>query len=444
IADNPKWGAPPVAMSKDPDGRLTAGWRRRCAEYYRRIIPAHVPAGRVIFLTTPEELAQFVSELRQEKIDVSEVEYVCIVEPIANLYDIVEFLSLLRDRLPAHAKLITANFNWLMSPLFKVASSLGVSRRGPFNNFCRDKDLLSFFDMSGWECSKEVRRYILPVPVPVIGKLIDDFFIQLPYMNVLRASAFFVARKKGSATHAQHFSVSILIPCRNEEGNIRAAVVRTPDFGSSVEFVFINDKSTDGTEQEIKKCQREFPGRKIVLVQGEGKGKGQAVREGMKHATGDICMILDADLTVIPEDLPQFYDAMRFRWADFIHGTRLVYAQEGQAMRAANIVGNVFFSHLFSYILQVRTTDTLCGTKVFWRRDWPLFQEARQLLENADVWGDYDLIFGASHFGLKVSQLPVRYFERLEGVTKMNKRIKNGLVMLRVSALALSKFRFKS
>jgi hypothetical protein len=162
----------------------------------------------------------------------------------------------------------------------------------------------------------------------------------------------------------------------------------------------------------------------------------------MKHATGEICMILDADLTVIPEDLPQFYEAMRHRWADFIHGTRLVYAQEEQAMRAANIVGNVAFSQLFTYILGVRTTDTLCGTKVFWRRDWPTFEETRLLLGDADVWGDYNLIFGASQFGLKVSQLPVRYFERLEGVTKMNKRIKNGLIMLRVSWLALLKLRF--
>lgn len=444
IADNPKWGAPPVAVSSGVDGVLTDGWRKRCAQFYRRIIPAHVEEHRIVFLTSPSELASFVQALRQDTLDLSGVEYVCIVEPIANLYDIVEFLSLLREKLPDHAKIFTANFNWLLSPLFRLSAALGLNRKGPFDNFCRDKDLLSFFDLSGWESAKQIRRYVLPVPIPIIGRLIDDVFVQLPFANVLRASTFSIVRKKGRNSGAAQHSVSILVPCRNEQGNVRAAVTRTPRFGSSIEFVFIDDQSTDGTEREIRRCQAEFTDRKIVLVRGHGRGKGEAVREGMKLATGEICMILDADLTVIPEDLPQFYEAMRHRWADFIHGTRLVYAQEQNAMRAANIVGNVLFSHVFSYILGVRTTDTLCGTKVFWRRDWPSFQQTRRLLGDADVWGDYDMIFGASLFGLKVSQLPVRYFERLEGVTKMNKRIKNGLIMARVSCLALLKLKFAS
>jgi hypothetical protein len=227
IADNPKWGAPAVATAKGADGAFTEGWRKRCAAFYRRIIPSHVAESRIVFLTTPADLEDFVRGLRQNSVDVSDVAYVCIVEPIANLYDIVEFLTMLRERLPDHAKILTANFNWLLSPLFRLASTLGLNREGPFDNFCRDKDLLSFFDLTGWECSKQIRRYILPVPVPLLGTLIDDFFVQLPYANILRASTFSIARKQGGISHAGHFSVSILIPCRNEQGNIRAAVMRT-------------------------------------------------------------------------------------------------------------------------------------------------------------------------------------------------------------------------
>jgi glycosyltransferase involved in cell wall biosynthesis len=237
-------------------------------------------------------------------------------------------------------------------------------------------------------------------------------------------------------------STTVLIPCKNEEDNIRAAVKRMPDFGKSVELLFINDKSTDRTEEEIHLCQKEYPDKKIVLVQGKGLGKGEAVRTGMKVATGDICMILDADLTVIPEDLPHFYEAINFRRADFVHGTRFVYSQEEGAMRFANIIGNTGFSIIFSYILEQRTSDTLCGTKVFWRRDWPIFEETKEILQNSDLWGDYNLIFGASRFGLKIGQLPVRYFERLEGITKMNKRIKNGLIMIRVAWHALWSVKF--
>jgi len=174
-------------------------------------------------------------------------------------------------------------------------------------------------------------------------------------------------------------------------------------------------------------------------VQGPGEGKGNAVRTASK----DICMILDADMTVIPEDLPQFYEAMWVRKADFIYGTRLVYPHESGAFRAANIVGNMCFSWMFSYILDQRTTDTLCGTKVYWRKDWTLFEECREELSNIDLWGDYNLIFGASRFCLKIGQLPVRYFERLEGETKMNKRIRNSPIMLQVATRALFRIKFK-
>jgi hypothetical protein len=153
-------------------------------------------------------------------------------------------------------------------------------------------------------------------------------------------------------------------------------------------------------------------------------------------------MILDADLTVIPEDLPQFYQAMIARRADFIHGTRLVYPLEEDSMRFANIIGNVAFSLLFTFILDQRTTDTLCGTKVFWRRDWPKFEESREILGDADVWGDYNLILGAGKYGLKLAQLPVHYFERLEGLTKMTSRLRNATIMGRVCWLALWKVKF--
>ena len=153
-------------------------------------------------------------------------------------------------------------------------------------------------------------------------------------------------------------------------------------------------------------------------------------------------MIPDADLTVIPEDLPQFYNVIKWHYADFLHGTRFVYPQEKGAMRYLNLLGNIGFALLFSYILEQRTTDTLCGTKVFWRHDWPKFEEIQERLGNTDIWGDYNLIFGAAFFGLKISQLPVRYFERIEGETKMTRRLRNATIMFRVAWYALWKIKF--
>jgi len=363
------------------------------------------------------------------------------VESVDDFYDILDFLSTLREKLPEDARLIYMNFSWIWAPFFRLGGLIGFSRKSPHWKFYRQNDLDCFLEMSGWQNVLKEKRFMLPVKIPLLGLLFDNFLVRLPWIRNLALNTIYLARKTAEGNHDDR-DVTVLVPCKNEEDNIEHAVNRMPRFGKSLEIVFINDKSTDNTERKISECMERCSEHSIKLVQGKGMGKGEAVREGMKAATGDICMILDADLTVIPEDLPQFYDAIKNRRADFVHGTRFVYPQENDAMRFANLVGNMGFSLIFSYLLGQRTTDTLCGTKVFWRKDWPIFEEMRQILKKSDLWGDYNLIFGASRFGLKIAQLPVRYFERLEGVTKMNKRVKNGLVMLRVAWHALFKVKF--
>jgi glycosyltransferase involved in cell wall biosynthesis len=297
--------------------------------------------------------------------------------------------------------------------------------------------------MSGWENVQRINRYILPFEFGIIGKVID-IFAKLPLLNNFALNTMFIARKTAESNPNKEHSVTVLVPCKDEEGNIEGIVKRIPDFGEGVEILFINDKGTDNTEEKILDCQKKYSSRNIKLIQGRGGGKSKAVRVGMEHATGDICMILDADLAVIPEDLPQFYYALNYRRADFLHGTRMVYPQEDDAMRPANLLGNIFFSGLFSYILDQRITDTLCGTKVFWRRDWHIFEEMREILKNADMWGDYNLIFGAARFGLKIGELPVRYFQRLKGLTKVTQRIRNGLTLLRMTWYALWEIKYLS
>lgn len=436
ILENPKLNQEVSLQLGARDGIITSLWRKRVISFYNSIIPSHIDKSRQLWLKTPREILNFTEKLKNNQLDLSTVEYVCIVETIADIYDIIDFFTRLRKKLPDNARIFCSNFNWKWAPLFRISGLLGFSRDRAFGNFVRDDDLNFFLDMSGWESVKQMKRYILPLYVPIIGTFFDNFLVRLPILKWLAVNTFLIARKRGEGNYGEH-SVTVLIPCKNEEDNIEGAVKRIPCFGKSVEILFINDKSTDRTVEEVLRCQREYPDKNIVLVHGKGIGKGEAVREGMKKATGDICMILDADLTVIPEDLPQFYEAINSRRADFIHGTRFVYPQETGAMRFLNIIGNNVFSIIFSYILEQRTTDTLCGTKVFWLRDWPIFEEMKEILKNTDSWGDYNLIFGASRFGLKISQLPVRYFERLKGITKMSKRMKNGIIMLRVAWHAL-------
>ena len=440
ILENPKTAQQNTMQLEEKSGFITPYWMKKVENFYRSIIPSHIGKDKQIWLYTSEDVVDFVNKIKDQNYNISNIQYICIVGTISGVYDIFDFFTDLKNKLPEDAKIIYSNYNWRLEPAFKLSAFLGFSRKSIWGAYYRNEDLDCFLNMSGWENVFQMNRYLLPFELGFITKIFD-FLVRLPLLDCFALNTIFIARTKNEKKYEDH-SVTVLVPCKNEEENIEAIVKRTPEIGKNTELLFINDNSTDKTEEKILQLQKQLPEKNIRIVQGEGKGKGEAVRVGMKEAKGDICMVLADDLSVIPEDLPQFYDAINSRRADFINGTRMIYHQEDEAMKLANLVGNYFFSFVFSYILEQRITDTLCGTKVFWRKDWPAFEEMRSILKNKDVWGDYNLIFGAARFGLKMGELPVRYFQRLKGLTKMTKRIKNGFIMLRVAWYALWQIKF--
>jgi glycosyltransferase involved in cell wall biosynthesis len=237
-------------------------------------------------------------------------------------------------------------------------------------------------------------------------------------------------------------SVSIVIPCRNEAGNIEDAVKRIPQLGTHTEIIFGDDKSTDGTPDIVREMMKKYPEKNIRLVDSPGICKAMNVWTCFDAAQNDVLMILDADLTVIPEELPYFFEAMAQRHGEFINGSRLVYPMHNEAMPFFNVIGNKFFSLAFTYILDTPIKDTLCGTKVLLRSDYEKIKKLRGTWGINDRWGDYELIFGAAKQHLKIVDLPVHYYERTYGETKMTGRIKNGLIMLKMCRAALMKIKF--
>jgi glycosyltransferase involved in cell wall biosynthesis len=243
-----------------------------------------------------------------------------------------------------------------------------------------------------------------------------------------------------SIKEKKDFSTTVLIPCRNEKDNVETAIERIPEFGGHQQIVFVEGDSTDGTRQEIERVVQDYPDKDIRLVMQDGKGKGDAVRKGFAVAKGDIVMILDGDLTVPPEDLPKFYGALADDLGEFINGCRLIYPMEKQAMRFLNLLGNKFFSLMFTWILNQRLKDTLCGTKALFRKDYEKIQANRGYFGDFDPFGDFDLIFGAVKQNLKIVEVPIRYRERSYGSTNIS-RFRHGWLLLRMTLFAYRKIK---
>jgi glycosyltransferase involved in cell wall biosynthesis len=250
-----------------------------------------------------------------------------------------------------------------------------------------------------------------------------------------------VARPKPEPVNRSRLTVSVIIPCKNEKGNIEDAVKRIPELGHRTELIFCDDMSSDGTADEIRRMQQLYPDRLIRLVKGPGICKSTNVWTGFEAASGEILAILDADLTVMPEELPYFVDAICCGYAEFINGSRLVYPVPKTAMKAANMLGNKFFSLVFSYLLGQRIKDTLCGTKVLWRADWDRIRPMIGTWGTMDRWGDYELLFGAAKLNLRILDQPVHYQERIYGATKMTKVFENGIIMLKMCMHGFLKLR---
>jgi hypothetical protein len=337
-------------------------------------------------------------------------------------------------------RIIIINYHYLWHPLVRLAEKLNLKSPQVLHNWISSFDINNILHLSNFEPLQNRRIILFPYNIPGISYLLNRFFAKLPITRFFTMQRLNIARPLFDSQ--KDYSVSIVIPCKNEAGNIEDAVKRIPNLGTHTEIIFGDDKSTDGTPEIVREMMLKYPEKDIKLVNSPGISKAMNVWTCFDHATCDILMILDADLTVIPEELPYFYEAIAKRKGEFINGSRLVYPMHKDAMRLFNVIGNKFFSVAFTYILETKIKDTLCGTKVLWRSDYERIKKLRGSWGINDRWCDYELIFGASKRHLKIVDLPVHYMERTYGETKMKNRIKNGVIMLKMCWAALKKIKF--
>jgi len=370
-----------------------------------------------------------------------EFDFIILSDLVNDLWDVQTVFGEIGKIASPSTRLIINTYSRLWELPLAAAKSLRLATPSLVQNWLTCEDIDNLLHLAGFEVIRHWEEILFPLDWPIVTPFCNRYLIKLWPFNIFTLTHFITARRAATASCAVDPWVSVVVPARNEAGNIRQIIQRTPEMGRGTELVFVEGNSTDNTYEAIAAALPAYPSRRCLLFRQEGQGKGDAVRMGFKKAGGDILMILDADMTVPPEDLPRFYNILVSGQGEFANGVRLVYPMEKEAMRFLNLLGNKFFSLAFSWLLGQPVKDTLCGTKALWRRDYERIAAGRSYFGDFDPFGDFDLLFGAAKLNLKIRDVPIRYRERTYGATNI-RRWRHGWLLIRMMLFALRRMKF--
>jgi hypothetical protein len=378
------------------------------------------------------------------ELDVDEKFDVVILSDLVNdVWDVESVLRKVADLCTPETRIIINSFNQLWQAPIALSRAMGLTAPVLKQNWLSRQDMNNLLRVADLEPISTSGEIMWPVQTPLLDAFFNKFLVKLWPLNHLALTTFLVARSDPTrrVEQSKELSVSVIVPARNEAGHIEAILERTPKMGSRTEIIFVEGSSTDHTFAVIQRAVTGRDDPDIRFYQQPGEGKGDAVRFGYQHATGEVLMILDADMTVAPEDLPRFYQAIAEGKGEFINGVRLVYPMEDEAMQFLNYLGNKFFGIVFSWLLRQPVKDTLCGTKVLTRKSYDAIAANRSYFGDFDPFGDFDLLFGAAKINLKILDMPIRYRDREYGSTNID-RWRHGVVLLKMAAVALRRLKF--
>ncbi|MDX2031479.1 MAG: glycosyltransferase [Blastocatellia bacterium] len=396
------------------------------SEYLRRARARH-PDLHFIEADAHEELSEGIFDV------------IILSDVLNELWDVQALFCRLRAHCGPRTRIIINSYNRVWGLPLAVAERLNLRQPSLSQNWLSVNDIAGLLHLEGFEVIRTFSEMLCPLPIPLLAGLFNRYLGRLWPFKRLALTNFVLARPVGRPEAPP--SVSVIVPARNESGNVAQIFARVPEMGRGTELVFVEGHSSDDTYAAIERTMADHPERPCQLHRQSGVGKGDAVRLGFAKARGDVLMILDADLTVPPEDLPRFYDALVSGRGEYIHGVRLVYPMERQAMRPLNLIGNKSFSAAFSWLLGQPIKDTLCGTKVLWKSDYEKIAAQRGYFGDFDPFGDFDLIFGAAKLNMKIVEIPIRYRERVYGTTNIQ-RWRHGLLLLKMVLFAAGRIKF--
>ena len=458
----------------DQTAVLRDHWMQKNSYYYRsieRFINLQIPAnasvmevgcstGNLLASIDPEKgVGVDISEKRLELAcqkhphlefihgDIEDLEinktfdYVVMSDVVGLLHDVQAAFEKIFAVTRRDTRFIVTYYNQLWEPILKLGEKLRLKEPQAEQNWLSSDDLENLLSLCDFEVVTKGTFLLFPKNIPIISFLLNRFIAHLPIIRHLCLVQYFIARPRPEPIDPNSLTTTVVIPVRNEEETIEIAVNRVPEMGKSTEIIFVEGHSQDDTLAECYQIKEKYQDKDISVYQQPGKGKADAVRLGFDHAEGDILMILDGDLTVRPETLPKFFETIAEGKGELVIGSRLVYPMEKQAMRFLNMLGNKFFSMLYSYLLDQRIRDTLCGTKVLLKKDYEKIVANRSYFGDFDPFGDFDLLLGASKLNFKIKEIPIRYGERVYGATNIS-RFAHGWLLLRMSFIAMKKIKF--
>jgi SAM-dependent methyltransferase len=460
------WDA--VAADLGRWSRWSRGYHDRLAQIYRALIPpghhvleAGCGAGDLLASVRPSTgvgvdfAPAMIASARSRHPGLTFVEgnverigldqrfdYIVCSDLVNDLWDVQATLENLRRMSTPGTRLVLNFYSRLWEAPLRIAKRLGISHPLPEQNWLTVPDVTNLLHLAGYEVVRRSPEVLWPFRTPLIDPAANRVMVKSWPFSMFALTHVLVARpvRRGPSPSPAP-RVSVIIPARNESGNIANIMARVPEMGAGTELIFVEGHSKDDTRAAIAAAMAAHPERRAALYVQEGTGKGDAVRLGFARSTGDVLMILDADLTVAPEDLPRFYDALQEGVGEFVNGVRLVYPMQDRAMRLMNLLGNKFFSLMFSWLLGQPIKDTLCGTKVLWRADYAVIEANRGIFGGFDPFGDFDLLFGAAATSRRIVEVPVRYRERTYGETNI-RRWSDGWLLLKMALIAARRLKW--
>jgi SAM-dependent methyltransferase len=372
----------------------------------------------------------------------STFDVIILSDLLNDLWDVQATMTHIRRYCNEHTRIIFNVQSHLWEYPRRISEYYKIVTPNLPQNWLTQVDVDNLAKIAGFDLIRHWEEMLCPAPIPYMAALCNRVLVKMPIFRVAALTNFYIMRTIGLSQRSTEPSVSVVIAARNEAGHITELLNRIPKMGSRTEIIFVEGNSSDDTFNTIKNAISHLSPTDCRLIRQPGKEKGDAVRAGFEIATGDMLMILDADMSVPPEDLPRFYAVLASGLGEFANGVRLVYPMQDGAMRFLNLLGNKFFSWAFSWLLGQPIRDTLCGTKVLWTRDYRRIASGRSYFGDFDPFGDFDLLFGAVRQNLKIIEVPVRYQTRRYGETNI-RRWSHGWLLLRMVVFAALRLKFK-